>query len=536
MLDPVHDECGIAAIYRMDVRVDGGSQAPGALDEERNAVRILPDMLIDLQNRGQLSAGIARYNEHEHKIIDIFKDVGSVSDVFRLTHPDPAKFRRILDRFGGRAGIGHVRYATCGGDDRSSAQPFEQCHPRKWKWFAFCFNGNIANYAEVREKILEKRDYHLRHDTDTEVLKLHLSYALRGEEKPDFVKVFRHIADTMDGAYSLAFLNADGDLVLARDPNGFRPLCYATMGSLFGAASESLALVNRGFTDIKDLEPGELLHVRPDGVRKQRFAESPKKSFCFFEYVYFANVASTLNGRSVYLTRKRLGEALADGEQLKTDPRDCVAVPVPDTAKAACDGMAYRLGIPSLEGLIRNRYVGRTFIEGRNRIERARRKYTALPEVLKDKRVFLVEDSIVRSTTLRVIIKMLREQGGAKEVHVRVSCPPIMAPCSYGIDMSTVSELFAPKLLGTEPREVLSAEDLKKLSDDLGTDSLRYLTLDELKRAIGPPNNELCLGCLTGKNPTPWGEKLYAEALRLKDTPQAGRTYEKMVAPTPKGP
>lgn len=531
MLDPIHDECGIAAVYRLDVRLDASSPAAGALEEDRNVVRLLPEMLIDLQNRGQLAAGVSRFNEEEPKILSTYKDVGSVSDVFQLTYPDPARFREIMDSHRGRAGIGHVRYATCGSDDREHAQPFQRDHGRKWKWFAFCFNGNVANYAEIKAGILQKGDYHLKCDNDTEVLMHHLAYALQGDTKPNLVEVFRHIAETVDGAYSLAFLNADGDMVLARDPHGFRPLCYATKGHLFAAASESLALANRGFTDIRDLEPGHLLHVTPDGVQKLRFAEPRRKAFCFFEYVYFANVASTLNERSVYLTRKRLGEALAGSEHLPTDPSDCVAVPVPDTAKAACDAMAYKLGIPSLEGLIRNRYVGRTFIEGRNRMERARRKYTALPEVLAGKRVFLVEDSVVRSNTLRVIVGMLREQGRAREVHVRVACPPIMAPCSYGIDMSTVSELFAPKLLGTEPRQALSPEELKRLSDNLGTDSLRYLTLDELTRAIGGPENELCLGCLTGKYPTPWGDRLYQRALQLKDNPQDRRTYEAEAAP-----
>ncbi|MBI4602592.1 MAG: amidophosphoribosyltransferase [Planctomycetes bacterium] len=513
----------------MDVRPGGSISSP---EDERNVVRLLPDMLIDLQNRGQLAAGITRYTEEEPRLLDTFKDVGSVTDVFHLTYPDPAKFRGIMDRYAGRAGIGHVRYATCGGDDKNYAQPFEHPHGRKWKWFAFCFNGNVANYSEVRENIISKKggDYHLVCENDTEVLMHHISYALRGDEKPDFVKVFRHISETVDGAYSLAFINADGDLVLARDPHGFRPLCYAVKGGVFAAASESIALANRGFEDVKDVQPGELIHVSRQGFRVDRFAESPRKAFCFFEYVYFANVASTLNEKSVYLTRKRLGEALAAGEKVPTDPRDCVAVPVPDTARAACDAMAYKLGIPSLEGLIRNRYVGRTFIEGKNRIERAKRKYTPLPEVLEGKRVFLVEDSIVRSTTLRVIVRMLREQGRAREVHVRVACPPIMAPCSYGIDMSTVTELFAPRLLGPQPRRELTAAELKRLSDDLGTDSLRYLSVDELVRAVGASEDELCLGCLLGKYPTPWGARLYEEALRRKDLPQEGRTYERLAA------
>jgi amidophosphoribosyltransferase len=525
VLDPIHDECGVVGVYRMDVRPHGDA-LPGPLEEERNVVRIIPDMLIDLQNRGQLAAGISRYNESELRILDTYKDVGSVSDVFHLTYPEPSKFRNVIDRYSGRAAIGHVRYATCGKDDPAYAQPFEQPHGRKWKWFAFCFNGNVANYAELREKILAKGDYHLRCENDTEVLMHHLSYALKGEVKPDMAQVFRHIADTVDGAYSMAFLNADGDMVIARDPYGFRPLCYAVRGNLFAAASESVALTNRGFEDVVYVEPGELIHVRPGGYVKQRFAPSARKAFCFFEYVYFANVASNLDGRSVYLTRKRLGEALAAREAIRTDPADCVAVPVPDTAKAACDAMAYKLGIPSVEGLIRNRYVGRTFIEGKNRIERAQRKYTALPEVLEGKRIFLVEDSIVRSTTLRVIVKMLREKGKAREIHVRVACPPIMAPCSYGIDMSTVSELFAPRHFSAAFRGEIPEEEVRKLANDLGTDTLRYLTVEDLTRAIGASENELCLGCLTGKNPTPWGDKLYEEALRRKDDPGAGRTYE----------
>ena len=207
-----------------------------------------------------------------------------------------------------------------------------------------------------------------------------------------------------------------------------------------------------------------------------------------------------------------------------------MAVPVPDTAKAACDAMAYKLGIPSREGLIRNRYVGRTFIEGRNRSERAVRKYTALPEVLEGKRVVLVEDSVVRSTTLRVIVKMIRERGHAREVHVRVACPPIMAPCSYGIDMSTIKELIAPKYFDAPERGDLPPKALDRLSAELGTDSLRYLTVDALTKALDIPEADLCLGCLLGKYPTPWGNRLYSEAERLKNSPEEGRTYERVAS------
>lgn len=259
MLDPVHDECGIAAVYRLD-HAPRGYTTDRSFDDDGNIVRLLPDMLIDLQNRGQLAAGVTRYNESEPEIIDTYKDVGSVSDVFHLTLPDPAKFRSIIDQYSGRAAIGHVRYATCGRDDPSYAQPFERHHGRKWKWFAFCFNGNIANFVEVREGLLEK-GYHLVRDTDTELLMHHLSYALQSEKKPDFLTVFRQLAEAVEGAFSLAFINADGDMVLARDPYGFRPLCYSVKGKLFAAASESLALANRGFEEIHELQPGELIHV-----------------------------------------------------------------------------------------------------------------------------------------------------------------------------------------------------------------------------------------------------------------------------------
>jgi amidophosphoribosyltransferase len=190
--------------------------------------------------------------------------------------------------------------------------------------------------------------------------------------------------------------------------------------------------------------------------------------------------------------------------------------------------MANELGIPSREGLMRNRYLGRSFIEGANRSEVVRRKFTPIPEVLSGKRVFLVEDSIVRSTTLRVIVRLLREQGGAKEVHVRVACPPIMAPCGYGIDMSTVSELFAPKHFAEPCRGDLPADDLQKAEQDLGADSLRYLSVDALTNAIGLDENKLCLGCLIGKYPTVWGGKTYEEALRTRDDPDLRRTYERI--------
>src|SRR5262249_54898555 len=260
-----------------------------------------------------------------------------------------------------------------------------------------------------------------------------------------------------DGAYNLVFMNAMGDMVVLRDPRGFRPLCYAQDGALFAAASESVALLNLGFRDVKSLAPGELILIQDGEVRVERFAPPQTPAHCFFEWIYFANVASTLDDRNVYLTRAALGKELAKQErQLGKVPLDAgtIVVPVPDTGKAAADAMAFELGLPSVEGLIRNRYIGRTFIEGQNRAERVQLKYTPLREVMAGKRVLLIEDTIVRSTTMKTLLHDLRERGGAREIHVRVACPPIVAPCFYGIDMSTVRELFAPRFLrGSRPTE-----------------------------------------------------------------------------------
>jgi amidophosphoribosyltransferase len=263
-------------------------------------------------------------------------------------------------------------------------------------------------------------------------------------------------------------------------------------------------------------------------VRHARFAPRKRPAHCFFEWIYFANVASTLDERSVYLSRSELGKELAAQErELGKVPLDdnTIVVPVPDTGKAAADSMAYELGLRSVEGLMRNRYVGRTFIEGENRADRARLKYTPLREVLEGKRVLLIEDTIVRSTTLKSLLYELRERGGAREVHVRVACPPIIAPCFYGIDMSTVRELFAPRFMqGARP----TVDEQMAMARELGADTLFYLPLEAVARCIGISEERLCRGCLTGEYPTPTGEKLYQLALRNSHngTGENGRTYE----------
>ena len=260
--------------------------------------------------------------------------------------------------------------------------------------------------------------------------------------------------------------------------------------------------------------------------RFRSLPKSPRTAHCFFEWIYFANVASTFDDRSVYLTRKRLGEELAKLETLPLD-RDTIVVPVPDTAKAAADAMAYQLNVPSQEGLIRNRYVGRTFIEGQNRADKVRMKYTALPEVLEGKRVLLVEDTIVRSTTMKALISQLKGRGRAGEVHVRIACPPIIAPCFYGIDMSTVSELFAPRFMeGT----AITPEIERKMAAAIGADSLRYLPLEAVARCLDKPADSLVPGVhqrrLSDGGRRPALPDRLAQRPERATAPTAGRTYD----------
>ncbi len=533
-MSQLHHECGLAAVYYLHGEAASLLCPPHRPDE---VSRLVPKILLDVQNRGQLSAGMTSFNPDRQQLLDTYRGVGTVSEVFRLGHHGKAE--SIMSRMAGRAAIGHVRYATCGQDDLSYAQPFERHHLQKHKWFSFAFNGQLANYAELRDKLLADDDHHLSRATDTEIIMHEISRELSGDRRPTWVEVMRSVAGRFDGAYCLVLLNALGEMILARDPWGFRPLCYAVEGPLFAAASESVALLNLGFSHqcIRSLEPGHMITISGGEINIDRFADSPRRAHCFFEWIYFANVASTLDDRSVYLARQSLGEELARLEDIPID-ENTIVVPVPDTSKCAADAMAFRLGVPSAEGLIRNRYTGRTFIEGTGtRANKASTKYTPLREVLEGKRVLLVEDSIVRSTTMRVLISRMRTVGRAKEIHVRVACPPIVGPCFYGIDMSTVSELFAPPFMSeNRPKEEIFAD----MAKELGADSLRYLPIESIARALDRTADQLCRACVTGQYPTPHGQRLYQIALANAKSDdvdhtngiQSARTYETSITPT----
>ena len=509
-MSELYHECGVAAVYHLPSAPESPLCLGVGMDSSST---LMPRMLQDIQNRGQLAAGMTSYNPKRSLLLETHKDIGTVSEVFRLSHR--GKHEAIMQQLVGSAAIGHVRYATCGQDDRNYAQPFERQHIHKHKWFSFCFNGQLANYQELKEKLTREGDHHLARDTDTEIILHEIGRELTVNPNLSLIDVFANAAKSFDGAYSLALLTAKGELLVARDPRGIKPLCYAFDGSLFAAASESVALLNLGFdrSMIKSVQPGTCMMITPEGIEERRYVEKINPSHCFFEWVYFANVASTLDDRSVYLSRTRLGEELARIELSRNEitiDSDTIVVPVPDTSKAAADAMAFRLRIPCREGLIRNRYSGRTFIEGnRARKVSAAMKYTPLREVLEGKRVILVEDSIVRSTTMKVLLKRIRDLGGAKEIHVRVACPPIVAPCFYGIDMSTIDELYAPKFLGDGG---LTEEAQRRMAENLECDSLRYLPIDSIARAIELPHDHLCQACITGEYPTPFGQKLYGIA------------------------
>ena len=463
----------------------------GASFPDCGAELALYQMLLQMQHRGQLSAGITVLKENEPFLLRTHKDLGLVNNVFHAEHK--GKFSSIMQKFSSRKGIGHIRYATCGADDVEYAQPFEHFHGLKNRWFSLAFNGNIANYSKIKSA-LEEKNYHFVRENDTEAIMLLLSKSLK--EKETILGAFSNLADILDGAYCLSFMNAEGTLVGARDPLGLRPLCYAEKDGKVAFASESIALQSIGFEEIHDLEPGKMIIQEKDSFRIEEFAKSEKRAHCFFEWVYFAHAASKIEGKIVYEVRYALGKELAKLEKQSID-KNCVVVAVPDSSTPSGNGFAEALGIPLREGLIRNRYVGRTFIEAKDRAERVKSKFSLIKEVFEGKKVFLIEDSIVRGTTLKSLVSFIKKFGSPKEIHVRVSCPPILSPCFYGIDMSTKKELIAAEM----------GADESAIAKELGVDSLSYQTIPGLIRALGLKEKDLCLACLNGNYPTEAGKE-----------------------------
>jgi len=338
---------------------------------------------------------------------------------------------------------------------------------------------------------MENRGFKLRTNSDAEImLKL---FRCSYERCGDYVEVFRELSGQVEGGYSLVMLTKKRELIAARDPLGLRPLCQGRNLNTTAFASESVALDSNNMQLIGDIKPGTVVVATESTCKEYRYAPCGKKAHCMFEYVYFSRVDSILEGKSIYDVRFNLGIALAKTYDIKPD----VVIPVPDTSRTAAEGYSSYSGVPVAEGLIKNRYVHRTFIMPRqkDRDYAMKLKLNPLKSVVAGKKVLIIDDSIVRGTTSRAIVHMIRNSG-AKKVHMMSTCPPIISPCFYGIDIATYGELIAAKM------------DIKGIKTQIEADSLGYQTYDGLIKAIGLPREDLCLGCLRGEYPTPYAQRI----------------------------
>jgi len=440
--------------------------------------------LFALQHRGQESSGIAVTDGNG---IKIRANMGLVSQAF--TESDLAQLK-------GYIGIGHNRYSTTGSSQPANMQPI--IASSEGLTLALAHNGNILNVRELRDE-LQPHGYDFRTSTDSEVI-ANLILASPGK---DWGEKIRHAMHRLQGAYSLTIMT-DNKLIAVRDPMGVRPLCLGSIDSGWVVASESCALDHIGARFSRDVEPGEVVVIDNNGVKNYR-VKSSKKALCIFEYIYFARPDSIIQGRLLYEARQAMGEILAQEHPVDAD----LVMGVPDSATAASTGYSKASGIPYCEGLLKNRYVGRTFIEPDQRLRDlgVQLKFNPLSRVISGKRLVVVDDSIVRGTTTPHIVTLLRK-AGAKEVHLRICAPPIRYPCFLGVDMASEWELIAAR------------KTIPQIRDYLDADSLGYLSLDGLIRAIGLPKDMFCLACFTGDYPIPVQmgmDKLALETLPEKE-------------------
>ena len=453
--------------------------------------------LMDLQNRGQLSAGITTFNQDRKRILQTYKDNGKVDEVFRINHK--YKLENLKNSYSGNIGIGHTRYATSGDDSDSLAQPFERPHGRLSKWFSIAYNGNLANYDKLKNQ-LENVGYNMTYDSDTEIIMHYLSRDMQKnspKDNIDFKNLLSELDLEFDGAWNLCFVNAEGKFFASRDPNGFHPLSYGIGDDFIIVSSESNVISNLHIEPY-DLQPGTVLTIDPakSGYTISPFATATK-NHCFFEYIYFANTSSISDNTSVYRTREKIGLQLAQEETKSYDSTDYVVVPVPDTSYVAGSQYAAAMDLPFVAGILKNHQVGRTFITGQDRIEKIKMKFSFIKEKLIGKKIILIDDSIVRGSTLKGLVSVLKTWCMAKEVHIRIGCPPLIGPCFYGIDFPTVTELYAGNHL----------PDHK----DFNADSLQYISEAGLLSCINQDPNDLCTSCITGTYPTDEGKTRYKE-------------------------
>jgi amidophosphoribosyltransferase len=453
---PVHDwheECGVFGVWGH----------PGA-------ARLANYALYALQHRGQESAGIAVVDGatmRHHRGMGLVSEAFAQADLAALT---------------GHAAIGHVRYSTAGGSSLANAQPlifaFRQGN------LALAHNGNLVNAAQIRDQLDEEGSI-FQSTSDTEVV-AHL--IARGSHK-DFVANVCASMKRIEGGYALVLLTNDC-LVALRDPNGLRPLALGKLDGVYVVASETCAFDAIGATFVRDIEPGEMVVIDGHGLRSERFATAARKALCTFEYIYFARPDSDIDGINVHLARKQLGRTLARACPVEAD----VVTGVPDSSVSAAIGFAEEAGIPYEIGLVKNRYVGRTFIQPtqEQRREGVKLKLNAVRKVVEGKRVVIVDDSIVRGTTSARLIDLVRA-AGATEAHMRISSPPVTHPCYYGIDTSDRTKLIAAN------------QSIAEIQEQIGADSLAYLTEEQMLAAFGvgdAKSHPFCNACFTGRYPT----------------------------------
>ena len=456
MYDKIHEECGVFGVFRTDMQND-------------NVANTVYYGLYALQHRGQEGCGIV---VNDDGVFSSYKDIGLVSEVFTA---------EALERLGqGTMAIGHVRYSTTGGNNRTNVQPIEVHHIKGS--LAIAHNGNLTNAMKLREDMeLTGSIFHTTSDTET------IAYTIVKERltTPSIESAVEVALHKMDGAYSLIVMSAT-KLIAARDKRGMRPLCYGvTEDGTYIVASESCALSAVGAKFVRDILPGEIVVFSKDGIQSiTTHVNRAEKALCIFEYIYFARSDSSIDGTSVHEARIRAGHYLAKSHPVDAD----IVIGVPDSGLDAALGFAEESGIPYGFGFVKNKYIGRTFISPTqsSRENQVRIKLNPIESTVKGKRVVMVDDSIVRGTTSARIVKLLRE-AGATEVHMRISAPPFLNPCYYGTDVDTKENLIA------------NNHSIEEIAELIGVDSLGYLTLEDAM-ALAPGSH--CLACFNGEYPT----------------------------------
>ena len=464
--DNPRESCGLFGIY-----------------QHPEAAKLTYFGLYALQHRGQESAGISVFRDNG---IVSHKGMGLVSDVFSMDQ---------LKQLGGGSAIGHVRYSTTGSSILTNAQPFVVYH--KKKSYAVALNGNLVN-AHTLKNELESSGSIFQTTMDTEIfLHLFVKSLARG-----FEGALTEAVSRIKGAFSYVMLTSKGEVIGIKDPHGFRPLCLGQLNGNYILASETCALDLLEAEFIRELDPGEIVIIGEDGIKSIKPPKPEKRAFCIFEFIYFARPDSTIYGRNVYLTRKAHGRRLTEEAPVDAD----LVMPFPDSGTYAALGYSEASGIPFEMGMIRNHYVGRTFIQPTQSMRDfgVRIKLNPIRELLKGKDIIIIEDSIIRGTTAKTRVKTLRELG-VNRVHMRVAGPPHRFPCHYGIDFPTTGELIASQM------------SVKELSEYLGLDSLHYLSLPGLLESTGieDPEDNFCKACFDGCYPVEFDENLSKDCLEI---------------------